>query len=357
MYNFIDHHDIMLGIALADQDNLVITGSKDSSLHIWDLLSPISPRYSQHNGSTTSVSISPCGNYGISGGDDTKLKIYDLEKTSVEMEIDSGLDGVTKILVLRDSEHILASSCKGQMKLWNVIDEKLVLTLEGDGGSAVNCMAVSSNGDLLMSGGEDSKVVFWSLKTGAKLKTFDNHSTAVVSVGFSRNYMISASRCGAVCVRDYRTAKVVATSTTHTSDLLDMSVSPNAAFYVTGSKDRTCHVVDLQTGRLKCILGKHKGSVTCVKVLSNCTHCLTGSEDSYLRIWDTGKGDCVGKLCTDAIVTSCDISWKNDFILYGTKEGRVASAMYETKERAKGLIMRKLQGVTTPSDISSIEYS
>ena len=347
LYDISGQSDSILGVTLADQGNLALTGSKDSSLQIWDLLDSPLPQ-DTHDNDTTSVSISPCGSYGVSGGNNYKLKIHDLKKNSIVREVKVQEGRITQVLVLRDSEHILVAYHNGSIEMWNGFDQELVQSFDGCD-TAVNSIAVSADSELLMSGSESAAVIFWSMKTGKKLKTFSNHTTAVVHVAFCQDYMISASRDGVVCIRNFNTGKVISTLATVNS-LLGLAISPNAAFFVTGSLDKNCQVINLQTGILKSTL-EHKGPVTCLKVLSNCTQCLTGSE-LHLRIWNVENGNCVAMLHIDAPITSCDINLKNDCIFYGTKGGWVSTAVYRTCKRENGLF--RLQGATQ-SDTSFTE--
>lgn len=356
LYNFTGHHDSVLGLCLADEGNLVITGCRDSSLQIWDLLGPPPLENCQHKNVATSVSISPCGTYGVSGRGDNKLKLYDLENASIIGEIDTaGASCVTQVLVLRDSKCILVACQDSSMYLWNGVTHELLVRFKGHSTAAVNCIAVSLDSSLVMSGGEDCVVAFWSVKSGARLKAFTNHSAPVVGVAFAQDRMVSASRDGQVCVRDFKTAKVLLMSATHTEKVSCFAVSPNAAFFITGSCDGTCHVVDLETGQFRSILKGHDGPVTCVRILSNCTQCMTGSQDGYLRIWDVKGGGCLAELCTDTPLASCDISWKCDHVLYGTNDGWVSSAVYKGKEKAKHLILQKTRGYKSSSALSMTE--
>lgn len=353
LYNFTGHQDSVLSAVMAGGCDLVLTGCRDSSLHIWDLLRPPLQQDHQHGDAPTSVSISPCGIYGISGGGDSKLKLYDLESTSVVGEIETGRGGVTQVLVLRDSEHVVVAHCDGSLQLWNGVSKEPLLRFSGHE-AAVNCIAVSSDSSLLMSGSEDSQVAFWSMKSGTKLRSFQNHSSAVVGVAFAYDRMVSASRDGKVCIREFQTAKILHTSVTHTSALLCLAVSPNSAIFVTGARDKACHVVDMETGKIRCMLRGHGGHVTCVRVLANCVQCLTGCEDGCIRVWDVEGGDCLTTLCTDAALTSCDISWKASHILYGTEGGRVSTAIYNSSKKG---VVPEYQGCEPVSSDSSLTGS
>lgn len=353
LYSLTGHQDSVLGMTLANEGNLVLTGCKDSSLHIWDLLSSPVSQDRLHKNSTTSVAVavSPCGTYGVSGGDGAKLQLHDLEKGSIVGEIETECGGVRQVLVLRDSESILVAGSDGSIQLWSGANCKLLTTFQRVG-TAVNCIAASPDSALLMSGNENAEVDFWNLKTGTKLKTFCNHSAAVVGVAFSQDRMLSASRDGLVCVRDFQTAKIMVATTTHADVLLCLAVSPNSAFFISGYQDKTCHVVDMQTGTLINSIRGHKGPVTCAKVLSNCMQCLSGSDDGYIRVWDVESGECTAMLYTDAPVTSCDVSWRRDYMLYGTKGGWVSTAVYRATEDS---ILRKQQEIKFGSDLEFTE--
>ncbi len=339
---------------LADRGSLLLAGCQDSSLQIWDLLSSPLQGARQHEGSaTTSVSISPSGTYGVSGGGNSKLVLYDLENVSTVGEIETNATdgGVVQVLVLNDSQHILVALHDGSMQLWNGVERKLKMTFKGSSTAKINCVAVSADGELLMSGNENAEVAFWNVKMGAEMRVFHNHPQAIVSVAFARDRMVSASRDGLVCMRDFHTSKIIMSSQTHVGNLLCLAVSADSAFFVTGSQDSACHVVGMDTGELEHVLMAHRGPVTCVKILPNCVHCLTGCQDGQLRIWDTEKGDLVATMCVDAPLTSCDINWRSDCVLYGTEGGWVSTALLATNQRALELIMTKSKESISTSDI------
>ena len=188
------------------------------------------------------------------------------------------------MLILQDSQHIVAAFHDGSMQLWNGVERKLERTFQGSSTARINSIAVSVNGELLMSGNENAEVVFWTVETGAEVKVFRNHPKAVVSVAFTKECMVSASSNGLVCVRELHTAKIITSSKTHTGGLSCLAVSADSAFFVTGSHNSSCHVVGMETGELEHVLVGHKGPVTCAKILPNCIHCLTGSQDGRLRV-------------------------------------------------------------------------
>ena len=175
------HHSPISALTLANGDSLLLTGARDSSLQIWDMLGPPVLQGKQHATVASSVSISPCGKYGMSGGGDRNIKLYDLKESIVVGEIETENEGITQVLVLRDSQRVLTAFQNGTMQMWNGVTQELLVTFQDHSSTPINCIALSPDSSLLMSGGEDATVSFWSVKTGAKMRTFCNH------IGASQN--------------------------------------------------------------------------------------------------------------------------------------------------------------------------
>lgn len=341
LFDLTGHQNPILSSTSADKGSLLLTGARDASLQIWDLLSPPISMDTQHKGNTNSVSISPCSTYAVSGGEDSKLKIYDLEKTQVVCVMETNTEEVTQVSVLRDSERILVAYKNGSIQLWNGLSQEHLQTFEGSLGSAVNCIAVSADSQLLMSGSDDTQVTFWSIKNGTRCKTFHNHSSPVVGVAFCQDYMFSASKDGQVCVREYSSAKIVSTTSTHTGELVSLAVCPNAASFATGSKDKTCHIVNTKTGKLMHILIGHRGTVTCVKFFPDCSQILTGSEDGFIRVWSAESGEYMSSHSLDVGVLCCDISLRGNVIFCGTAGGWVTSLACSNPEKSRAMLLDK----------------
>ena len=276
------------------------------------------------------------------------MKVYELESLKVLRNLSGHNDTVNHVFALRDSRRLVTASSNKIVQLWDGESGEVLQKFEGHG-APVSCVAVTRDSELLMSGAEDGKVIFWSLKTGKKLKTFTNHSSGIIAVDFAQHmsdfYMLSTSRDGLVCVRDFHSAKIVLSTNVNPPPLLCLSVSPNASCIAIGLANRTGQVLQLPDGRFQAALIGHKKALRSIKVLPDIETCLTGSDDQTLRIWNIKTGECLTTLYTDAPVIACDIS-RNMTILYGTEKGTVSTALYQTSPNA---VLKKLQGIQSPS--------
>lgn len=77
----------------------------------------------------------------------------------------------------------------------------------------VDAVAVSPDGKLVASGGVDSTIVLWEVRTGKALRTLTGHSSGVTSVAFSPDgrRLVSGSWDGTVRLWEVETGAVVRT--------------------------------------------------------------------------------------------------------------------------------------------------
>lgn len=70
--------------------------------------------------------------------------------------------------------------------------------------SEMSCIAYSSDGQYIVTGGEDSKVKLWNVSSGFCFVTFHEHTSAVTAVAFSnsKRCALSASLDGTVRAYD-----------------------------------------------------------------------------------------------------------------------------------------------------------
>lgn len=81
--------------------------------------------------------------------------------------------------------------------------EQYVMKQQGHA-SEMSCIAYSSDGQYIVTGGDDSKVKLWNVSNGFCFVTFLEHTSAVTAVEFSnsKKCLISASLDGTVRAYD-----------------------------------------------------------------------------------------------------------------------------------------------------------
>ena len=362
LYDLTDCTDVTC-VHVADEGRLLVTGSEDHRVRIWDLETPPIPQTTKvGSGNVRAVSVSPCGGYCAVGGEGGVVVVCELDtlKAVQRLEEEAHSGSVNHIVVLRDARTVITAAEDGLLRSWDGEEGKCLQVFGASGGTAATCVAVSHDGTLIMSGDRAGKVVMWSAKSGKNLRSFADHKQAVVGVGFARgnahHQMVSASADGVLCLRDFVSGKMVGESRLHKEELLCLALSPDSNFLVTGSRDRSAQVVPLPGGLPSVVMSGHKGAVTCIEVFSDCETCLTGSEDRTLRVWSTSSGCCLSSMFVDDVPLACAVG-RNFTVLYGSRHGWVSTATYLSGGGgARDVLQKKLlQGDALMDDVDEFD--
>ncbi len=152
--------------------------------------------------------ISPSGNHILIGGADDKVRLWDTSKGEVVLTF-SGHQGTVRDAVFSpDGELVVTGADDGSLKVWEAANGKLVRTIHSqedeilrkptlvdavsgqpvvDTSAAVTCVAFSSDGTRIVSGGSDNAVKVWQTETGKLLQTLRGHYGRVTSVAMNAN--------------------------------------------------------------------------------------------------------------------------------------------------------------------------
>lgn len=166
-----------------------------------------------------------------------------------------------------------------------------VRTFHPDG--IVECVAFSSDGTLLATGGQNSKINIWDAATG-KLLMVCNHDGHVLTAAFDSKRSIA-----------------------------------------TGSKDKRARVWDVESGKAVLVL-KHRGLgawVQSVAFSPDDRQLATGSDDKKAHIWDRATGKEIFTLHHEAYVLSVAFSPDARSLATGDHKGRVAVWDLATREK------------------------
>jgi WD40 repeat protein len=98
---------------------------------------------------------------------------------------------VRSLAISPDGQTLISSSDDKTIKLWELNTTRLISTLTGHS-TWPNSVAISSNGQTLVSG-EHKTIKIWQLNTGREIGSLTGHSDWVNSVAFSPDGEMLAS--------------------------------------------------------------------------------------------------------------------------------------------------------------------
>ena len=128
---------------------------------------------------------------------------------------------------------------------------------------------------------------------GPLIRTLTGHADRVNSVALTPDgrRAVSGSRDKTLKVWDLETGEELRTLTGHWERVSCMALTPDGRRAVSGSLDQTLKVWDLDTGAELHTLHGHTEAVLCVALTPDGRRAVSGSWDSTLKVWDLETGE------------------------------------------------------------------
>jgi WD40 repeat protein len=298
------HSGGVWGVALSDDGQLVASGGADGRVRLWSLADLGDPRPAQevnpgralatmesHPGGVWGVALSADGELLATGGADGTVRLWSLaslgdrrdtmlgmQETSIVSPmatLEGHTSGVWRVALSSDGQLLISAGADGTVRLWEPGTGRLVAILQGHThAGAIWGLALSADGTLLASGGAEGALRLWEASTGRPLAILRGRTGAVWGVAMSADGELLASGGADGAVRVWsltgatRRTVVAPTASRDTPEPGGVLGTPRAG-----------------TGRPLANLRGHTGVVRSVALCADAHLVASGGEDATVRLW------------------------------------------------------------------------
>jgi striatin 1/3/4 len=272
-------------VAFHPVDSLVITGSEDRTLKLWNLeksailrksastTQDLEPIYTfrRHTGPVLCVAMNPSGEQCYSGGLDSIISVWNIPNSDVDSydAYDSNvlckvLEGHTDAVwqLVLSGQKLLSCSSDGSIRLW---DPNLTHPLQ----STFNHDGIPISVDWLMQNTNQFVATYDSLKT----VLFDTETGKIITHFPNDNSTSDSS---------YRINRIIS--------------HPSQTIIITAHDDRKIRYFDSNSGRMIHSMVAHLDTVTSLAMDPQQTCLLSGSHDRSIRLWNFETKNCIQEL-------------------------------------------------------------
>jgi len=245
----------------------------------------------------TAVVFSPDGKR-LATGAYGRVTIWDMESLKPIKMLTNVLGTVDDIRFSPDGQRLAVSggqpSAKGDLRLYNVADWKLLAVLGGHE-DVVNSVAFSADGKRLASASFDKTVRVWDVTTYKQELVFTDHSDFVYAVAFAPNgtWIASASKDRSVKVFDLTTGKSRLTFSGMEQDVTAVAISPDGQTVVSSGGEPALFYWNPKTGMKVRTQSGHSVGVNELCFSRDGKIIASAGGDGTLRTWDAATGKAV----------------------------------------------------------------
>ncbi|KAF2841509.1 WD40 repeat-like protein [Patellaria atrata CBS 101060] len=192
-----------------------------------------------------------------SGSGDRTVRLWDIENNQQMLSLQIE-DGVTTVAISPDNRFVAAGSLDKSVRVWDTQTGYLVERLEGEVGhkDSVYSVAFAPNGTDIVSGSLDKTIKLWELSApprvvagggprgGKCIRTFEGHKDFVLSVALTPNgqWVLSGSKDRGVQFWDPATGVAQLMLQGHKNSVISVAPGPSGNLFATGSGDMRARI-------------------------------------------------------------------------------------------------------------------
>ena len=209
-----------------------------------------------------------------------------LENVSVIHTLTGHSDWVFSVAISPDGQTLVSGSRDNTIKIWQLNTGRELRTLTGHSGYVIS-LAITPDGQTLVSGSGDKTIKIWQLSTGQELRTLTGHSSYVASVAISPDGQTLVSGSDkTIKIWQLSTGQLLRTLTRHSDSVDALAISPDGQTLVSGALyDKTIKIWELSAGRELRTLTGHYNGVSSVAISPDGQTLVSGSSDNTIKIW------------------------------------------------------------------------
>jgi WD40 repeat protein len=314
------HGDWVLEVAFNPEGTLLASASKDGTVKIWDLGNGREVRTYRRQQYVRCVAWSPDGKLIASAGGSSEnstpgefeIHLWNPEDGKLVHALKGHTTRVNSVAFRNDGKALVSGSDDKTIRIWDVEKgtELQIVNPPQQRVATINQAIYSPNGKLIASVNNDGQLQVWKPDATPPqqkiLFGLGAHSGGAYQVVFSQD-MQAIFTCGgdkiawqhggtdpeghSISGTGARQKNFDISGGGHAGVITCLALSPDGKTLVTGSKDRSIRVWDVNSAKVVRILQGHADEITSVVFSNDGAQLASSSKDQSIRIWNLSSSD------------------------------------------------------------------
>jgi serine/threonine protein kinase len=292
------HWDSITALDLSQDNQLLISGSKDMTIKVWEFPSgELQQTFSDHYEPIVSVGISENRQTLVSSSVSGRILVWNLKNQELIRNLinnnTGGLEGTIRTAATdRRGQLIASSGWGGVLLLQNVLSGRNIRITSNSLGSE-QALGIFPNGKTVISSSSDGKFQLWDTATGRLTKSFSSgansssfESINTLALSFNGRVMASGGWDGSILLWNLATGTPLKQFQKQPKTVTVIAVSDLGDRIATvNNNEPMIKVWNTRTGLLEGILTGNSGTVTVLKFSHDGQFLVSGSDEPSIKIW------------------------------------------------------------------------
>jgi WD40 repeat protein len=273
------------GVAVSPSGQFIASASWDGTIKLWNFDGKVLQSIPAHDNWVWDVCVSPDGKTLASAGGDQKVKLWDVETgKELKSEIPKQRACVHSVSFSPDGKSLAFGS--DEIRLWQLKDgtwQDSEIFGEQKNRNDIWQVRFSPDGGLLAVASSELAIGVWYLDGSL----YKGHTELVNSISFSpdNKLLISAGNDAKLILWDVSQGKIKHWIKGHHARIYSVAFSPNGQIIASASADRTIKLWTLDFTLLRTLEG-HTEWVNSICFTPDGNTLISGSSDKTIKLWD-----------------------------------------------------------------------
>jgi WD40 repeat protein len=280
------HTKQVISVAFSPDGSMIASGSTDNTLKVWDVPVNAPIRSLKTNDGVQAVALSPDGTKLAIGGKDGSLRLVTPAEFKELVKFESGHQGAITALSFTANGQTLASVGADRMlRYWNVANGQLIAAIGAHAGSANN-VAVNPNNSAAYTVGDDGYLKFWAIPTvGAK--TLPGHGAPIRALAMTADNASYYTGSDDRTVRQFTVANAKETRALSgpQANITSVATHPANTFIAAGTADSRIFLWNNADAKVAANWLAHAGAVNSVQIAAPGNQLMSSGADGLVKFW------------------------------------------------------------------------